>query len=143
MNTQEIQTLQQSFRLVEPIAETAASLFYGRLFELDPALRPLFKSDLKAQGEKLMSSLKLVVTGLNNPERIIPAVRSLGQRHAGYGVQPEHYNTVGAALLWTLEKGLGTAYTPEVEAAWVSAFGLLSGLMQEAAAEMAPVPSLS
>lgn len=143
MNTQEIQTLQQSFRLVEPIAETAASLFYGRLFELDPALRPLFKSDLKAQGEKLMSSLKLVVTGLNNPERIIPAVRSLGQRHAGYGVQPEHYNTVGAALLWTLEKGLGTAYTPEVEAAWVSAFGLLSGLMQEAAAEMTPVPSLS
>lgn len=143
MNTQEIQTLQQSFSLVEPIAETAASLFYGRLFELDPALRPLFKSDLKAQGEKLMSSLKLVVTGLNNPERIIPAVRSLGQRHAGYGVQPEHYNTVGAALLWTLEKGLGTAYTPEVEAAWVSAFGLLSGLMQEAAAEMTPVPSLS
>lgn len=143
MNTQEIQTLQQSFRLVEPIAETAASLFYGRLFELDPALRPLFKSDLKAQGEKLMSSLKLVVTGLNNPERIIPAVRSLGQRHAGYGVQPEHYNTVGAALLWTLEKGLGTAYTPEVEAAWVSAFGLLSGLMQEAAAELTPVPSLS
>lgn len=143
MNTQEIQTLQQSFSLVEPIAETAASLFYGRLFELDPALRPLFKSDLKAQGEKLMSSLKLVVTGLNNPERIIPAVRSLGQRHAGYGVQAEHYNTVGAALLWTLEKGLGTAYTPEVEAAWVSAFGLLSGLMQEAAAEMAPVPSLS
>lgn len=143
MNTQEIQTLQQSFSLVEPIAETAASLFYGRLFELDPALRPLFKSDLKSQGEKLMSSLKLVVTGLNNPERIIPAVRSLGQRHAGYGVQAEHYNTVGAALLWTLEKGLGTAYTPEVEAAWVSAFGLLSGLMQEAAAEMTPVPSLS
>lgn len=143
MNTQEIQTLQQSFNLVEPIADTAAALFYGRLFELDPALRPLFRGDLKSQGEKLMSSLKLVVTGLNNPERIIPAVRSLGQRHAGYGVQPEHYNTVGAALLWTLEKGLGTAYTPEVESAWVSAFGLLSGLMQDAAAEIVPVPSLS
>jgi nitric oxide dioxygenase len=143
MNTQEIQTLQQSFNLVEPIADTAAALFYGRLFELDPALRPLFRGDLKSQGEKLMSSLKLVVTGLNNPERIIPAVRSLGQRHAGYGVQPAHYNTVGEALLWTLEKGLGTAYTPEVESAWVSAFGLLSGLMQDAAAEMVPVPSLS
>ena len=143
MNTQEIQTLQQSFNLVEPIADTAAALFYGRLFELDPALRPLFRGDLKSQGEKLMSSLKLVVTGLNNPERIIPAVRSLGQRHAGYGVQPEHYNTVGAALLWTLEKGLGTAYTPEVESAWVSAFELLSGLMQDAAAEIVPVPSLS
>ncbi|MBP8000339.1 MAG: hemin receptor [Chloroflexi bacterium] len=135
MNSQEIHTLQQSFSLVEPIAETAAGLFYARLFELDPALRPLFKSDLKSQGEKLMSSLKLVVSGLNNPEKIIPAVRNLGQRHANYGVQPEHYTTVGEALLWTLERGLGTAYTPEVAAAWGSAFGLLSGLMQEAASE--------
>ncbi len=82
-----------------------------------------------------MSSLKLVVSGLNNPEKIIPAVRNLGQRHANYGVQPEHYTTVGEALLWTLERGLGTAYTPEVAAAWGSAFGLLSGLMQEAASE--------
>ncbi|NUM44726.1 MAG: hemin receptor [Anaerolineales bacterium] len=133
MNTQEILTLQQSFAQVEPIADTAASLFYGRLFELDPNLRPLFKADLKTQGEKLMSALKLVVIGLDNPERIIPAVQSLGQRHAGYGVRPEHYATVGAALLWTLEKGLGAAYTPEVESAWENAFALLSGLMQEAA----------
>jgi nitric oxide dioxygenase len=138
MNNQEIQTLQQSFNLVEPIADTAASLFYGRLFELDPSLQPLFKSDMKSQGQKLMSSLKLVVTGLDNPERIIPAVRSLGRRHAGYGVQPGHYATVGEALLWTLETGLGAAYTTEVEAAWISAFGLLSGLMQEAAGETAP-----
>ena len=137
MNTQEIQTLQQSFARVEPIAETAAALFYTRLFELDPNLRPLFKSDLKAQGEKLMSAIKLVVIGMDAPERIIPAVQSLGQRHAGYGVCPEHYTTVGEALLWTLEKGLGEAYTPEVEAAWVNAFGLLSGLMQEAAHQLA------
>lgn len=140
MNGQEINTLQQSFSLVEPIAETAAGLFYGRLFELDPSLRPLFKHDLKSQGEKLMSSLKLVVTGLNNPEKIIPAVRSLGQRHAGYGVQSHHYTTVGEALLWTLKTGLGAAYTAEVEAAWVSAFGLLSGLMQEAAGEIVLTP---
>lgn len=133
MNTQEIITLQQSFSLVEPIADTAASLFYTRLFELDPDLRPLFKADLKAQGAKLMTALKFVVVGLDNPERIIPAVQSLGQRHAGYGVRPEHYATVGEALLWTLEKGLGTAYTPEVESAWTHAFTLLSGLMQEAA----------
>lgn len=135
METHQIQALQQSFKLVEPIAETAAALFYARLFELDPSLRPLFKSDLKSQGKKLMSSIKLVVTGLDNPERIIPAVRSLGKRHTEYGVQPEHYAVVGEALLWTLEKGLGAAYTPEVDAAWTSAYGLLSSLMQEAAAE--------
>ncbi|MCL4871104.1 MAG: hemin receptor [Anaerolineae bacterium] len=133
MNKHDVLILQRSFGMVEPIAETAAALFYGRLFELDPSLRPLFKSDLKSQGEKLMSSLKLVVMGLDTPEKIVPAVRSLGQRHAGYGVQAQHYDTVGAALLWTLEKGLGEAYTREVESAWVGAFGLLSGLMQEAA----------
>jgi hemoglobin-like flavoprotein len=133
MNTQELNTLQQSFALVEPIADTAASLFYARLFELDPSLRHMFKTDLKAQGEKLMSAIKLVVIGLENPERIIPAVQSLGQRHAGYGVRPDHYATVGEALLWTLEQGLGAAYTPEVESAWTNAFVLLSGLMQEAA----------
>lgn len=135
MDKQEIQTLQKSFDLVEPIAETAASLFYARLFELDPSLRPMFKSDLKTQGEKLMSTLKLVVVGLDNPEKIIPAVQSLGKRHASYGAQPQHYETVGAALLWTLEKGLGEAYTPDVENAWKNAFTLLSDLMQEAVSE--------
>lgn len=141
METHQIQIVQQSFALVEPIAPTAARLFYSRLFELDPSLRPLFKSDLATQGEKLMSTLKLVVTGLDSPERIIPAVRSLGKRHAGYGVQPAHYATVGEALLWTLQTGLGEAYTPEVDAAWQSAYALLSGLMQEAAAEPAPTPA--
>jgi hemoglobin-like flavoprotein len=135
MNNQEVQHLQRSFELVEPIAETAASLFYARLFELDPSLRPMFKSDLKTQGEKLMSTLKLVVVGLDNPEKIVPAVQSLGKRHADYGVEPQHYETVGAALLWTLEKGLGDAYTPDVEDAWKNAITLLSGLMQEAASQ--------
>jgi len=133
MNPQEIKILQESFSLVEPIAETAASLFYARLFELDPALRPLFKSDLKVQGEKLMSTIKLVVVGLDNPEKVIPAVQNLGRRHVDYGVQPQHYATVGEALLWTLEKGLGDAYTPEVDNAWKNAFTLLSSLMLEAA----------
>ena len=137
MNNQEVQNLQKSFALVEPIAETAAALFYARLFELDPSLRPMFKSDLKTQGEKLMSTLKLVVVGLDNPEKVVPAVQSLGKRHADYGVEPQHYETVGAALLWTLEKGLGDAFTPEVEDAWKNAITLLSGLMQEAASEPA------
>jgi len=133
MNPQEIKILQDSFTLVEPIADTAASLFYARLFELDPELRPLFKSDLKAQGEKLMSTIKLVVVGLDNPEKVIPAVQNLGRRHVDYGVQPQHYATVGEALLWTLEKGLGDAYTPEVDNAWKNAFTLLSSLMLEGA----------
>jgi len=133
MNEQEIQTLQRSFDLIEPITETAASLFYTRLFELDSSLRPLFKSDLRSQGEKLMSTLKLVVVGLNAPEKIIPAVQSLGRRHVEYGVQPQHYVTVGEALLWTLEKGLGDAYTPEIKNAWESAFTLLTELMLEPA----------
>ncbi len=137
MNNTQIKTLQRSFQMVEPIADTAAALFYSRLFELDPSLRYLFRTDLKVQGKKLMSSIKLVVTGFDNPDRIIPAVRSLGKRHVGYGVQPEHYATVGQALLWTLEQGLGEAYTPEVAAAWTSAYGLLSDLMQEAAEEAA------
>jgi nitric oxide dioxygenase len=142
MDARQLQTLQRSLSLIKPIEEMAAALFYARLFELDPTLRPLFTSDLKAQGKKLMSSIELVVTGLENPERIIPAVRTLGKRHAGYGVQPEHYAVVGEALLWTLEKGLGSAYTPEVKAAWVSAYGLLSALMQEAAAEAAQTARL-
>jgi len=137
MDNTQIRTLQRSFKMVEPIADTAAALFYSRLFELDPSLKGLFRTDLKIQGKKLMSSIKLVVTGFDNPDRIIPAVSSLGKRHLGYGVQPEHYATVGQALLWTLEQGLGEAYTPEVAAAWTRAYGLLSDLMQEAAEEAA------
>lgn len=135
MNKQEIQILQRSFSLIEPLAETAASLFYARLFELDPTLRSMFKADIKEQGEKLMATLKLVVVGLDNPEKIISVVQSLGRRHIEYGVQSQHYVTVGEALLWTLEKGLGDAYTPEIENAWKTAFTLLSGLMLKAAAE--------
>jgi hemoglobin-like flavoprotein len=136
MNLEQIRLVQMSFEQVEPIAETAAALFYQRLFELDPALRSLFRGDMKSQGAKLMTSLKLVVKGLEQPERILPAVRSLGQRHVSYGVQNSHYETVGAALLWTLGEGLGDAFTPEVEEAWTAAYALLANVMQEAAAEV-------
>ena len=136
MNTQQIELVKRSYDLVDPIAETAAALFYGRLFELDPSLRPLFRGDLESQGKKLMASIKLVVMGLEKPETILPAVRSLGQRHQGYGVQDAHYATVGAALLWTLEQGLGDAFTPEVKEAWTAAYTLLATVMQEAAAEL-------
>ena len=136
MHSNQIDLVQQSFKLVEPIAKTAAMLFYGRLFELDSSLRPLFKGDLEAQGQKLMQTLSVVVKGLDHIETVLPAVQDLGRRHVYYGVQDEHYDTVGAALLWTLEKGLGEAFAPEVKGAWTAAYGLLAGAMKEAAAEV-------
>lgn len=133
MNDYQKQLVQDSFQAVAPIAEQAAELFYNRLFELDPALRPLFKGDMAEQGRKLMSALKLVVVGLNNLDKIVPALQSLGRNHARYGVQDAHYDTVGAALIWTLDAGLGDQFTDDVRDAWLAAYGLLSGVMQEAA----------
>jgi hemoglobin-like flavoprotein len=102
MNQQQIELVQQTFALVEPNAEDVATLFYERLFALDPALRPLFKGDLREQRAKLMTTFTLVVNSLHESEKILEAVRKLGQRHVGYGVQPAHYTTVAAALLRTL-----------------------------------------
>jgi hemoglobin-like flavoprotein len=130
---EQIALVQETFELVAPISDTAAALFYGRLFQLDPSLRSMFKGDMSAQGKKLMSTLALVVRGLSAPERIVPAVQNLGARHAGYGVRDEHYATVGAALLWTLAQGLGDRFTEAAAAAWAAAFALLASLMQEAA----------
>jgi hemoglobin-like flavoprotein len=131
-----IQIVQETFEMIAPSAETAAALFYQRLFTLDPALRPLFKGDARTQGQKLMSTLALVVRGLGRPEQIVPAARHLGERHASYGVRPAHYRTVGEALLWTLAQGLGASFTDEVKAAWEAAYTLLAELMQEAAAQV-------
>src|SRR5215467_950222 len=109
LTTRQIELVQNSFAQVAPIADTAAQLFYGHLFELDPSLRSMFKGDMKEQGRKLMQMLSVAVHALDNLEGIIPAVQALGQRHVGYGVTMEHYTIVGDALLWTLEKGLGEA----------------------------------
>ena len=140
MNLQQIQLVQESFEHVKPITDIAADIFYGRLFELDPALRPYFKGDMAEQKAKLMTTLAFAVAALKQPERLLPAVRQLGRRHAGYGVQIEHYQTVGAALLWTLGQGLGDEFTPAVEEAWTAAYTLLAATMQEAT-EMAAVPA--
>jgi len=129
----EIGLVQDTFSMVEPIADDAAAMFYGRLFEIDPDLRRLFKDDLAAQRKALMATLKIVVNGLNNLPAIVPAVKQLGARHAGYGVQTKDYDSVGAALLWTLEEGLGEAFTDEVKAAWATVYGLLAETMIEAA----------
>jgi len=135
MNHEQVQLVQESFAKVLPIADVAADLFYTRLFELDPSLRHMFPSDLAEQKHKLMMTLKFAVNSLSRLDELVPAVQALGRRHAGYGVKNEHYNTVAVALIWTLEQGLGAAFTPEVKGAWIMVYTLLANTMQEAAAE--------
>ncbi len=133
MDASQVALVRDSFAKVVPITDTAASLFYGRLFELDPALKPLFKGDMAAQGRLLMQMIATAVNALDRLETIVPAVESLGKRHADYGVAASHYDTVGTALLWTLGQGLGPAFTPEVKAAWTETYGILAGVMKKAA----------
>ncbi len=137
MTPEQIDLVQESFKKVVPIKETAAELFYNRLFEVDPSLRALFKGDIAEQGKKLMAMLGTAVGGLKSPETILPAVQDLGARHAGYSVKPEYYETVGGALVWTLEQGLGEDFTDDVKDAWIAAYTLLSSVMIEAAAKEA------
>lgn len=134
MTPRQVELVQTSWEKCVPIADQAATLFYGKLFELDPALKPLFTSDIKEQGKKLMTMITVAVRGLNDLGKLVPAVEDLGRRHVGYGVKDEHYATVGVALLWTLEQGLGDAFTVEVKEAWATTYGVLSSTMQKAAA---------
>ncbi|ODS31013.1 MAG: hypothetical protein SCARUB_03867 [Candidatus Scalindua rubra] len=136
MNTDQIKLVQNSFEKVRPISETAAELFYKRLFELNPSFKSLFKRDMKTQGIMLMKMLDFAVTGLDEPDKIVPTIRDLGKRHVGYGVKEEYYETVGEALLWTLKKGIGEDFTQDVKEAWVEAYKLLSDTMKSAAREV-------
>ena len=134
MTPTQVGLIRESWAAVEPIADVAAGLFYGRLFELDPALERLFRrTDMARQRRVLMGTLAVVVKTLDRIEELLPAVEALGRRHAGYGVRESHYATVGAALLWTLEQGLGEAFTPAVREAWTEAYGTLASVMIEAA----------
>ena len=137
MNREQISLVQESFQKVVPIADAAATLFYGRLFDLDPKLESLFKGDMVEQGRKLMQMLGVAVKSLDRLEQVLPAVCALGARHAGYGVRERDYDTVGRALIWTLKKGLGDDFTSEVEAAWVEVYAALAGVMKSAQAEAA------
>ena len=125
--------VQNSFTSIAPIADDAAALFYRRLFELDPTLRAMFRGDMADQRRKLMQMITAAVKGLDHLDRLVPVVEELGRRHAAYGVADAHYDTVGAALLWTLEKGLGIAFTSDVREAWAAVYGLLAGTMKQAA----------
>ena len=137
MTPEQIALVQDSFKSVVPIADTAADIFYGRLFEVAPQLRPMFPQDMSEQKKKLMQMIVVAVNSLHQIETIVEPVQDLGRRHVGYGVKDEHYEIVGGALLWTLGQGLGDAFTPEVEEAWAEAYGLLATVMKEAAAEAA------
>jgi hemoglobin-like flavoprotein len=137
MTPEDVKLVQESFAKVAPISDKAAELFYGRLFEIAPQVRAMFPDDMKEQRKKLMATLAIVVQGLNNLDAILPAASALAKRHVGYGAQPEHYPVVGQALLWTLEQGLGPAWTPEVASAWVEAYTTLSNFMISEAYEKA------
>jgi hemoglobin-like flavoprotein len=129
MTPDQVKLVQDSFAKVAPISETAAVLFYDRLFEIAPQVRAMFPADMTEQRRKLMAMLAAVVNGLGNLTLILPAASALAKRHVSYGAKPEHYPVVGAALLWTLEKGLGDGWTPDIAAAWTTAYGTLSGYM--------------
>jgi nitric oxide dioxygenase len=129
MTPTQVKLVQESFSRVAPISETAAVIFYDRLFEVAPSVKAMFPADMTEQRKKLMAMLAAVVNGLGNLESILPAASALAKRHVSYGAKPEHYPVVGGALLYTLEKGLGDAWTPELSDAWTAAYGTLSGYM--------------
>jgi len=137
MTPEQIKLVQDSFKSVAPIADAAADIFYDRLFEVAPQLRPMFPQDMREQKKKLMQMIGTAVNSLHQVETIVGAVQDLGRRHVGYGVKNEHYDIVGGALLYTLGKGLGDAFTPDVEKAWAETYGLLASVMKDAAAKAA------
>jgi len=133
MESSVIDAVQSSFEKVKPISEQAAEIFYSKLFEKDPSLKPLFKGDMKEQGKKLMTMLGMAVGSLKNLDKLVPIAQDLGKRHVAYGVTASMYDTVGAALLETLEAGLGADFTPELKMAWTQVYITLASVMKEAA----------
>jgi hemoglobin-like flavoprotein len=131
----QIELVQSTFAVIAPIADDAAALFYRRLFEIDPSLESMFKGDMAEQRRKLMFMLTAAVKGLPRLDRLIPVLEDLGRRHVHYGVVDAHYDTVGQALIWTLEKGLGSAFTPEVRDAWITVYGVLAATMKAGAVQ--------
>jgi hemoglobin-like flavoprotein len=133
MNDTEIALVRESWAAVTPIADTAAELFYGKLFELNPDYKALFKGDMKEQGRKLMAMINTAVNALDKLDTVVPNVQELGRRHVTYGVKPEDYAVVAEALLWTLGQGLGDKFTDDVKSAWTKAYTILAETMIAAA----------
>ncbi|MEQ8208243.1 MAG: globin family protein [Lacipirellulaceae bacterium] len=137
MTPEQITLVQTTWAQVEPSADQVAGLFYGRLFEIAPEVKPMFTTDIAEQGKKLMQMIGVAVNGLPKLDTIVPAVQQLGVRHIEYGVEAGHYDSVGAALLWTLEQGIGDGFTPEVKEAWTETYVTLATVMKDAAAQAA------
>lgn len=135
MTPQQIELVKKTWVMVVPIADKAAELFYGRLFELEPSYRAMFKHDMTEQGKKLMKTINIAVEALDDVEPLVPTLKQMGADHAGYGVVDRDYNVVGAALLWTLEQGLGETFTDEVKNAWAAVYEVLADTMKAGAAE--------
>ncbi|GAB4125509.1 MAG: globin family protein [Roseiflexaceae bacterium] len=138
MNQEQKQHIRQTFAQIQPIAASVASLFYGRLFAIAPQLQPLFgyeigSTEMVQQGNKLMHMLTIAVANLDQIEHVLPALEALARRHVAYGVEPDHYDLVGAALLWTLEQALGDGYTAECAAAWQALYTTIATTMKRAA----------
>ena len=129
MTPEIIKQVRDSFKLVEPVADEAAAAFYHRLFELDPSLRPMFKGDIKEQGRKLMAMLTIAVRSLDDLPKLVPALESLAVRHVNYGVKDSHYQTVGAALLSTLQNKLGDHFTDDIREAWTTVYSTMTTVM--------------
>jgi len=139
MTPEKIKLVKDSFAKVAPIADTAADIFYDRLFETTPEVRSLFPTDMSDQKSKLMKALTVAVNGLDKLDTIVPVLKGMGEKHVGYGVKNEHYDSVGASLLFTLEKGLGDDWNPELADAWTETYTIVSATMKEGAAAAEPV----
>ena len=136
MTRQELDLVQSSWAQVRPISAQAAELFYRRLFDIEPQMKDLFKGDMRVQGQRLMDMIDIAVNDLDRWDQLVPALEALGRRHVGYGVKDADYDAVAAALLWTLEQGLGPAFTEEVRLAWINTYTRLADTMKRAAAEV-------
>lgn len=130
--------LRRSFALVEGQSHVAALVFYQKLFELDPLLRPLFKNDIEEQARKLMEMLAEALSLLEKPEELVATLEKLGAVHVGYGVRPPHYNTVGAALLGMLERVLDKDFTQETRKAWADFYQIIAETMLRGADKVRP-----
>jgi hemoglobin-like flavoprotein len=133
MNSRNISLIQFSFAKIEPVSDQVADLFYARVFALHPELRPLFPQDMKVQKAKLIAMLTFIVENVLMLDTLIPALQLLGERHKGYGVIAEHYQPLGAALIWALEQSLGDEFTPETRQAWIGIYTMMANTMLQAA----------
>lgn len=138
MTPEQKQILRQTWAQIVPIGDTAATLFYNRLFAIDPSTRKMFSSvDLRAQRSKLLQALGHIIDGLDQFEALLPMLKQLGRRHSGYGVRDEHYDSVGDALLWALKRGLKDSWTPAVKDAWIEIYTMIASVMRHASVDVA------